>query len=87
MIDRPQDFLGRGAPILNRRKSDSNLVMTTTSQKQRRTSQLTPLNKTMLHHQKKDQEDTFYNALEISFHHSVGSMSISPACRDVVLAG
>lgn len=33
------------------------------------------------------QEDTFYRALEIKFHHSVGSMSISPACRDVVLAG
>ncbi|KAI8889769.1 hypothetical protein K501DRAFT_237975 [Backusella circina FSU 941] len=73
--------------VLNRRKSDSNLVMAT-AQKPRRTSQLTPLNKVMLSdHQKKDQEDTFYNALEISFHHSVGSMSISPACRDVVLAG
>lgn len=33
------------------------------------------------------QEDTFYRALEIKFHHSVGSMSISPACRDVILAG
>ena len=33
------------------------------------------------------QEDTFYRNLEIRVHHSVGSMSISPSCRDIVLAG
>lgn len=33
------------------------------------------------------QEDTFYQNLEIRLHHSVGSMSISPSSRDVVLAG
>ncbi|CAO3596860.1 unnamed protein product [Absidia cylindrospora] len=33
------------------------------------------------------QEDTFYQSLQIRLHHSVGSMSISPTCRDVVLAG
>ncbi|KAI9022925.1 hypothetical protein CLU79DRAFT_791747 [Phycomyces nitens] len=34
-----------------------------------------------------NQEDTFNQTLEIRLHHSVGSMSISPTCRDVVLAG
>lgn len=33
------------------------------------------------------QEDTFYQSLQIRLHHSVGSMSISPTCRDIVLAG
>ncbi|KAI8150329.1 hypothetical protein BJV82DRAFT_652492 [Fennellomyces sp. T-0311] len=33
------------------------------------------------------QEDTFNCTLEIRVHHSVGSMSISPSCRDIVLAG
>ena len=33
------------------------------------------------------QEDTFYSSLQIRLHHSVGSMSISPSCRDIVLAG
>ncbi|CAO3609005.1 unnamed protein product [Cunninghamella blakesleeana] len=32
-------------------------------------------------------EDTFYKSLQIRLHHSVGSLSISPASRDVVLAG
>ncbi|KAI8066503.1 hypothetical protein BC940DRAFT_334092 [Gongronella butleri] len=32
-------------------------------------------------------EDTFYQSLQIRLHHSVGSLSISPTCRDVVLAG
>lgn len=73
-----------------------------TSQLRKRATHMTQVNKsisiTMAEKQlsrqatilKKDnnpQEDTFYRALEIKFHHSVGSMSISPACRDVVLAG
>lgn len=33
------------------------------------------------------QEDTFYSSFHIRLHHSVGSMSISPSCRDIVLAG
>ncbi|KAG0177994.1 hypothetical protein DFQ29_004086 [Apophysomyces sp. BC1021] len=37
--------------------------------------------------QSQTQEDTFYQTVEIRLHHSVGSMSISPTCRDVVLAG
>ncbi|KAI8371399.1 uncharacterized protein BYT42DRAFT_580098 [Radiomyces spectabilis] len=37
--------------------------------------------------QNQAQDDTFYQNLEIRLHHSVGSMSISPTCRDVVLAG
>ncbi|KAK4512335.1 Nuclear control of ATPase protein 2 [Mucor velutinosus] len=90
-------------PLLKRRKSDSNLLnnnLDKAQQYRKRTSQMAhQLNKsisiTMAERQlarntKKDdnpQEDTFYRALEIKFHHSVGSMSISPACRDVVLAG
>ncbi|KAI8334949.1 hypothetical protein BC941DRAFT_399392 [Chlamydoabsidia padenii] len=42
---------------------------------------LTPLD------QQQRQEDTFYQSLQIRLLHSVGSMSISPTCRDVVLAG
>jgi hypothetical protein len=37
--------------------------------------------------QQQRQEDTFYQSLQIRLHHSVGSMSISPTCRDIVLAG
>lgn len=84
---------------IKRRKSDSNLLQTNDTLNQRkRNSQMTQVNKSIsmtlaerqLFRLKKDdapQEDTFYRALEIKFHHSVGSMSISPACRDVVLAG
>lgn len=82
---------------IKRRKSDSNLLQDTMQANYKRHSPL-QVNKsisiTMAERQltrfKKDdapQEDTFYRALEIKFHHSVGSMSISPACRDVVLAG
>lgn len=88
-------------PLLKRRKSDSHLLnnhLEKTQHHRKRTSQMAhQLNKsisiTMAERQlavnKGDnpQEDTFYRALEIKFHHSVGSMSISPACRDVVLAG
>ena len=88
---------------VKRRKSESNLLSQTQDTQPtrpvyaKRNSQMSvtkSISITMAERQltrlKKDdapQEDTFYRALEIKFHHSVGSMSISPACRDVVLAG
>lgn len=93
------DNIKKDTAIIKRRKSDSNLLQDTQKTNFKRNSQLAQqVNKTIsttlaerqLTRLKKDdapQEDTFYRALEIKFHHSVGSMSISPACRDVVLAG
>lgn len=93
------DNIKKDTTIIKRRKSDSNLLQDTQKTNFKRNSQLAQqVNKTIsttlaerqLTRLKKDdapQEDTFYRALEIKFHHSVGSMSISPACRDVVLAG
>lgn len=87
------------ATTIKRRKSDSNLLQDTMQANNYKRHSPLQVNKsisiTMAERQlltrfKKDdapQEDTFYRALEIKFHHSVGSMSISPACRDVVLAG
>jgi hypothetical protein len=92
------DYVKKDSTI-KRRKSDSNLLQDTQKTNFKRNSQMAQqVNKTIsttlaerqLNRLKKDdapQEDTFYRALEIKFHHSVGSMSISPACRDVVLAG
>lgn len=92
------DYVKKDSTI-KRRKSDSNLLQDTKKTNFKRNSQMAQqVNKTIsttlaerqLNRLKKDdapQEDTFYRALEIKFHHSVGSMSISPACRDVVLAG
>lgn len=78
---------------LRRRKSDSNLLRNDKAV-QNRKQMAQQINKsiaiTMAERQlsrQNPQEDTFHRALEIKFHHSVGSMSISPACRDVVLAG
>jgi hypothetical protein len=87
---------------VKRRKSDSNLTLKA-PQFRKRSSQMSQqqqqINKSISsimaekqlarqpRKENNPQEDTFYRALEIKFHHSVGSMSISPACRDVVLAG
>lgn len=75
---------------LRRRKSDSNLLtQSINSNKRERLSQQPFSFKRQLSHLSETDKpaDTFYDALEIKFHHSVGSMSISPASRDVVLAG
>jgi hypothetical protein len=79
--------------ILRRRKSDSNLL--THNNKRDRKTVLSQQQFSFkrqfstLADRATDNKpaDTFNDALEIKFHHSVGSMSISPASRDVVLAG
>lgn len=73
----------------------SSVVQHTTTNDIRRSpyeSNTTPNNKNITmppssSDQQQRQEDTFYQSLQIRLHHSVGSMSISPTCRDIVLAG
>ncbi|KAI8340395.1 hypothetical protein BD560DRAFT_412293 [Blakeslea trispora] len=89
--------------VVKRRKSDSNLLinhrnheanvrknkMLQIGQQFNRSLSIAMAERQLTRIRRDDnpQEDTFYRALEIKFHHSVGSMSISPASRDVVLAG
>ncbi|KAI8993171.1 hypothetical protein BDB01DRAFT_847081 [Pilobolus umbonatus] len=90
--------LKQNMPTLARVNVSTNLIPSN----RRRTSQLSQVNKSIslaiaekqiarqqynMLMDNNPQEDTFYRALEIHIHHSVGSMSISPASRDVVLAG